>query len=327
MGPDPLRLGLLSTARINGSILAAAAAGGRAAVVAVASRDLARAQAYAAEHGIPRAHGSYEALLEDTDVDAVYVPLPNRLHHEWTMHGLEAGKHVLVEKPYSRRPADVDEAFAEADRRGLVLMEAFMYRHHPQTSIVTDLVASGAIGRPRLLKADFSFHLDNPDDVRAKPELDGGSLMDVGCYCVSGLRLIAGEPGEATGEQLLGSTGIDMSFRGALRFADGVVGLLHCSFESARTQELEVVGEDGRLRVEAPWRPDWGGAVLVTRGEEVTTIAVPEADSFVCELENFADAVAGVAPPLLGREDALGQARAIDALYRAAESGETVSLG
>ena len=133
MGQDPLRLGLLSTARINGSILAAAAAGGRATVVAVASRDLARAQAYAAEHGIPRSHGSYEALLEDTDVDAVYVPLPNRLHHEWTMHALEAGKHVLVEKPYSRRPADVDEAFGEADRRGLVLMEAFMYRHHPQT--------------------------------------------------------------------------------------------------------------------------------------------------------------------------------------------------
>ncbi len=201
-----------------------------------------------------------------------------------------------------------------------------MYRHHPQTGIVADLVASGTIGRPRLLKADFSFSLDNPEDIRAKPELDGGSLMDVGCYCVSGLRLIAGEPREATGEQLLGPTGIDMSFRGALRFADGVVGLLHCSFESARTQELEVVGEDGRLRVEAPWRPDWGGAVLVTRGDEVTTIDVPEADSFVCELENFADAVAGISPPLLGREDALGQARAIDALYRAAESGETVSL-
>ena len=150
--------------------------------------------------------------------------------------------------------------------------------------------------------------------------------MDVGCYCVSGLRLIAGEPGEATGEQLLGPTGIDMSFRGALRFADGVVGLLHCSFESARTQELEVVGEDGRLRVEAPWRPDWGGAVLVTRGDEVATIEVPEADSFVCELENFADAIAGISPPLLGREDALGQARAIDALYRAAGTGGPVSL-
>jgi predicted dehydrogenase len=324
--PDPLRLGLLSTARINRSILAAAAASGRVSVVGVASRDLTRAQAFATEHGIPRAHGSYEALLDDPEIGAVYVPLPNRLHHEWSMRALDAGKHVLVEKPYSRRPAEVEEAFGESERRGLVLMEAFMYRHHPQTGIVAELVASGAIGKPRLLKADFSFSLENLDDIRAKPELDGGSLMDVGCYCVSGLRLIVGEPAEATGEQRIGPTGIDISFRGALRFPDGTVGLLRCSFEASRRQELEIVGEEGRVQVEAPWRPDWGGGVLLTRGDETTTVEVPEANAFECELENFADAVAGVAPPLLGRADALGQARTIDALYRAADEGGPVSL-
>ena len=321
-----LRLGLLSTARINREILAAAAASDRAEIVAVASRDRARAEAYASEHGIPAAHGSYEGLLADDEVDAVYIPLPNGLHHEWTMRALAAGKDVLCEKPYSRRPAEVEEAFDLAAESGLVLMEAFMYRHHPQTRVVAELVAGGAVGEPRLLKADFGFALQSLDDVRARQELDGGSLMDVGCYCVSGLRLLAGEPDSAVGEQLLGPTGVDMSFRGALRFPSGAVGLLQCSFQRPRSQELEVVGEDGRLRVEAPWRPDWGGDVLLERGGETTRVEIPEANAFESELRNFAAAVADEAPPLLGRDDALGQARVIDALYRAAESGASVAL-
>jgi predicted dehydrogenase len=324
--PDSLRLGLLSTARINRSILAAAAASGRVSVVAVASRDLTRAQAFATEHGIPRAHGSYEELLGDAEIGAVYVPLPNRLHHEWSMRALDAGKHVLVEKPYSRRPAEVEEAFGEAQRRGLVLMEAFMYRHHPQTRNVADLVAGGAIGRLRSIRATFTFRLENPGDVRLRPELDGGALMDVGCYCVSGSRVLAGEPLRVQGEQVQGETGVDLAFQGTLRFPEDIVAQIECSFSVPRRQRLEAVGDEGSLVVKAPWRPDWGGAVLVTRGDEVTTIDVPEANPFVCELENFADAVAGISPPLLGRADALGQARAIDALYRAAESGETVSL-
>jgi D-xylose 1-dehydrogenase (NADP+, D-xylono-1,5-lactone-forming) len=168
--------------------------------------------------------------------------------------------------------------------------------------------------------------LQRLDDVRARPELDGGSLMDVGCYCVSGLRLLAGEPESAVGEQLLGPTRVDMSFRGALRFPSGAVGLLRSSFQLPRSQELEVVGDDGRLRVEAPWRPDWGGDVLLERAGETTRVEVPEANAFERELLNFAAAVAGEAPPLLGRDDALGQARAIDALYRSAESGESVVL-
>ena len=206
-----LRVGLLSTANINREILAAAATNEKLGVVAVASRDHARAEDYAREHGIPRAHGAYDALLADPGVDAVYISLPNWLHHEWTMLSLAAGKHVLCEKPYSRHPAEVVEAFAAADAAELVLMEAFMYRHHPQTRIVTDLIRRGEIGRPSLIQASFSFVLDSLDDVRAKPELDGGSLMDVGCYCISGTRLVAGEPNEVVGEQITGPTGIDMS--------------------------------------------------------------------------------------------------------------------
>jgi predicted dehydrogenase len=320
------RLGLLSTARINDSILAAAAASDRVEAVAVASRDPERAEAYAREHGLGRAHGSYEALLEDPDVDAVYVPLPNGLHHEWTLRALRAGKHVLCEKPYTRRPAEVEEAFALAERSGLVLMEAFMYRHHPQTGIAAELAADGALGRLRAIRATFTFRLEREDDARLEPDLDGGSLMDVGCYCVSGSRLLAGEPLRVQGEQVTGETGVDLAFHGTLRFDDDVVAQIDCSFTLPRFQRLEAFGEDGSMLLEAPWRPDWGGAMLLRRGEETTRVEVPSADMFRLELENLADGVAGEARPLLGRADALGQARALDALYRSAAEGRAVTL-
>jgi D-xylose 1-dehydrogenase (NADP+, D-xylono-1,5-lactone-forming) len=320
------RLGLLSTARINGEILAAAARTDTVVISAVASRELERAEAYAREHGIPRAHGSYEELLADPEVDAVYVSLPNGPHHEWTMRALEAGKHVLCEKPYSRRPADVAEAFDLADRAGLVLMEAFMYRHHPQWRRIPELVADGAIGRLRSIHATFGFRLGNPDDVRLRPELDGGALMDVGCYCVSGSRLLAGEPERAQGEQVLGPTGVDLGFHGTLRFPGDVVAQLDASFLVPSGQRLAAVGEEGSLVVEAPWRADWGVRVALRRGREVEEVEVEPGDMFVLELDNFSGAAEGRVPQLLGREDALGQAQAIDALYRAAESGASVAI-
>jgi D-xylose 1-dehydrogenase (NADP+, D-xylono-1,5-lactone-forming) len=321
-----LRLGLLSTARINSEILPAASGSDRVEVVAVASRGDARAEAYAHEHGLPRAHGSYEALLDDAEVDAIYVPLPNGLHHEWTMRALRAGKHVLCEKPYSRHPSEVEEAFALAEESGLVLMEAFMYRHHPQAGIFTELVAGGALGRLRAIRATFTFRLEREEDPRLLPELAGGSLMDVGCYCVSGSRLLAGEPVSVHGEAVRGETGVDLGFHGTLRFEDDVVAQIDSSFTLPKFQRLEALGEDASLLVESPWRPDWGGHVLLRRGEETTRVEVPGADMFQLELENFAAAVAGEDAPLLGRADALGQARALDALYRSAAEGRAVTL-
>jgi predicted dehydrogenase len=321
-----LRLGLLSTARINDSVLAAAAASDRVEVVAVASRDAGRAQAYARAHGLARAHGSYDALLEDPEVDAIYVPLPNGLHHEWTLRVLRAGKHVLCEKPYSRRPAEVEEAFSLAERSGLVLMEAFMYRHHPQSAIVAELVSGGVLGRLRAIRATFTFRLERADDARLRPELDGGSLLDVGCYCVSGSRLLAGEPVRVQGTQITGETGVDLAFHGLLVFADDVVAQIDSSFTLPRFQRFEAHGEEGSLLVEAPWRPDWGGALLLRRADETTRIEVPSADMFRLELENLADAVADRARPLLGGADALGQARALDALFRSAVEGRAVDL-
>ena len=321
-----MRLGLLSTANINRAILAGAARTGRVDVVAVASRDAGRADAYAAEHGIATAHGSYEALLADPDVEAVYISLPNGMHHEWTMHALAAGKHVLCEKPYTRHPHEAEEAFDAADAAGLVLAEAFMYRHHPQTATVARLVADGAIGRLCAVKTTFTFPLHDLSDVRALPELDGGALMDVGCYCVSGIRLLAGEPEHVRGEQVTGTTGIDMAFHGTLRCAGDVVGQFEATFRSPQRQSLEAVGEDGVLVVEAPWRVDWGGSVTLHRDGATELVEVEEADAYTLELENLADAIDGRAPALLGRADAVGQARAIDALYRSAESGTRIAV-
>jgi predicted dehydrogenase len=319
-----MRLGLLSTARINDAILGGQTGTDRVDVVAVGSRDPGRAEAYAREHGLARSHGSYEALLADDEVDGVYISLPNRLHHEWTLAALDAGKHVLCEKPYSRRPAEVEEAYDRAESAGLVLMEAFMYRHHPQSAAVKALVEEGAVGRVRLVKAAFRFVLPTLEDIRASTELDGGSLMDVGCYCVSGSRLLAGEPEHVRGEQVLGPTGIDMSFHGTMRFPGDVVAQFDCSFALPQYQRLEVEGEEGGLVVESPWRTDWPGDVLLRRGGDVERVEMPGGNAYTLELENFADAAEGKAPQLLAREDALGQARVIDALYRSAEERRVI---
>jgi D-xylose 1-dehydrogenase (NADP+, D-xylono-1,5-lactone-forming) len=315
-----MRLGLLSTADINDALLTSGATGVE--IAAVASRDGARAQAYASEHGIERSHAGYEALLDDDAVDAVYISLPHGMHHEWTLKAIDAGKHVLVEKPYSRRSAEAEAAWDAADRAGVVLMEAFMWRHHPQAAKAKELVDGGAIGRLREIRTTFSFQLLDLENIRMAPDLDGGALMDVGCYCVSGARLLGGEPERVFGEQVLGPTGVDVDFYGTLRFPNHVVAQFDASFTLPKRQKLEAVGEEGTLVLEAPWRSDWGGRVLVN-GEPVD---VPDANPYALELQNLAAAIAGQAPPLLGRDDAVAQARVIEALYRSAESGEAVTL-
>ena len=215
MGVDgPVRWGFLSTANINDKLLPGAQASPDVDVVAVASRDAGRAEAYARERGIERAYGSYEELLADPEVEAVYISLPNSMHVEWSIRALEAGKHVLCEKPLSRHPEDVERAFDAAEKADRILMEAFMYRHNPQTKRLVELVEGGAIGRLRLVRAAFSFPLDDASNVRLNAELEGGALMDVGCYCVSGSRLLAGEPEAVYGEQVAATSGVDELFSG-----------------------------------------------------------------------------------------------------------------
>jgi D-xylose 1-dehydrogenase (NADP+, D-xylono-1,5-lactone-forming) len=323
--------GLLSTARINDAILAGAALSDRMRVGAVASRDLDRAESYARERGIERAYGSYEALLADHEIEAVYIGLPNSLHVEWSIRALEAGKHVLCEKAFDRRVDRVEEAFDAAERADRFLMEGFMYRHHPQTKRLAELVADGAIGELRLVRAAFSFSLTSLGDVRMRPELDGGSITDVGCYCISGIRLLAGEPESVTGKQVLGSTGVDVRFAGTLAFAGDVVAQFDCGFDLPYRSELDVVGPEGVIRVVDPFTIGslgiGGSGIELRRGDDVEMIQSEQVNHFKLELENLSDAIRGLGDPLLGREDAVGQARAIEALYRAAEDGVAVALG
>jgi D-xylose 1-dehydrogenase (NADP+, D-xylono-1,5-lactone-forming) len=315
-----LRLALLSTAQINDAIISGATGTDLVSVVGAGSRDATRAEEYVREHGLERAWPSYDALLADPDVDAVYIALPNAFHVEWSIRALEAGKHVLCEKPMGRDPAEVERAFDVAERVGLVLMEAFMYRHHPQIKRARGLLDEGAVGELRLVRAAFCWTLGRPDDVRWSPELGGGALLDVGCYCVSGMRLIAGEPDEVFGEQTLTAGGVDVRFAGTLRFAGGVLGHFSCALDTAPSQALEAVGSEASLLVSHPFTAEVE-RVELRRGDALEEIEVEHADRYRLELENFARAIRGDEPPLLGRADAGAQARTLDALIRSAETG------
>jgi D-xylose 1-dehydrogenase (NADP+, D-xylono-1,5-lactone-forming) len=323
----PLRLGILSTAHITELLLRGARGTQALDVVAVGSRDRARADAFAAEQGIPRAFGSYEELLGDPEVEAVYIPLPNALHVAWSVRALEAGKHVLCEKPLSRRPEDVEAAFDAADRAGRRLMEAFMWRFHPATEQLTRLVAEGAVGSLRVVRASFGFDIaGRADNVRWSRELEGGALMDVGCYCVSALRLLCGEPRRVSGEAVAAGEGVDARFAGLLRFDGDVLGLFDCGMDVTPLYGIEVVGDRGLLRSSDPWHgrsPELTLQPADGAPEPIETIAV---DPYCVELERFAAAVRAGGEPPLGRADALGQARTIAALYRSAGEGRAVSL-
>jgi predicted dehydrogenase len=322
---EPLRLGILSTARINRRIVHAARGTDLVDVVAVAGRERGRAEEHARGHGIVRVHAGHEALLADPEVDAVYIPLPNSLHVEWTRRALEAGKHVLCEKPLTDRPEDAEALFALAEGKGLMLAEAFMYRHNPQTRRLEQLVRDGAVGPLQLVRASFSFLVQGEDNIRLVPELGGGSVLDLGCYCVSGARLLAGEPGTVFAQQVLGPTGVDDLFTAVLAFPGGVHAVVDCGLRLPFRATLEAVGPEGSLFVNDPWLCSSPGIEL-RRGAEVEHVAVEAADSYMLELEDFARAAAGEREPLLGRADAVGQARALGALRRSAAEGVPVRV-
>ncbi|MDX6426615.1 MAG: hypothetical protein QOD52_2020 [Gaiellaceae bacterium] len=305
-----VRFGLLTTAAINGAILGARAEGAPFEIVAVGSRDASKAEAYAQEHGLERAHGSYDDLLADDGIDAVYIALPNALHHEWTMRALAAGKHVLVEKPYTRIPEQVDEAWDEADRRGLVLEEAYMWRHSRQTQLILDLLPQ--VGEMRAVHVTFTAMLTREDDPRWVPGLGGGALLDVGCYCVSAARLLLGEPERVHGEARIGRGGVDTQFAGTLRFGE-VTATFQSGLRSSFSNTLEVIGTEGILRVPSPFVDPPG--VVVVNGEEHR---VDAGNHYRFELDDMSAAIRGERGVLLGRNETRGQATVLDALLRSA---------
>jgi D-xylose 1-dehydrogenase (NADP+, D-xylono-1,5-lactone-forming) len=322
---QPVTWGILSTADINRKLIPGAHASSKVDLVGVASRDAARAEAYAREWEIARAYGSYEALLADPGIEAVYIPLPNTLHVEWSIRAMEAGKHVLCEKPLSRHTDDAEAAFAAAERAGRLLSEAFMYRHNPQTALIRQLIDDGAIGELRLIRSAFSYGLYDVDNIRLQPELEGGALMDVGCYCVNGSRFLAGgEPESVSMQSWIGPTGTDWVSAGTLRFADGVTAVFDCATALVERDELEAIGSEGSLFVDDPWHCDVPGIEL-RREDGTERIDVEYEDSYRLELENVSDAIRGEGELLLGRDDAVGQARTIEALFASAATGGAVT--
>jgi D-xylose 1-dehydrogenase (NADP+, D-xylono-1,5-lactone-forming) len=320
-----VRFGIVSTAHINRLVIPGAHASEKVELVAVASRDRGRAEDYARKWEIERAYGSYEELLAAPDIDAVYISLPNTLHCEWSIKAMEAGKHVICEKPLSRSAKDVEEAFDVAERTGRLFTEAFMYRHNPQTARLVELVGDGAIGELRLVRSTFSYSLYDADNIRLRTDVDGGSLMDVGCYCVSGSRLLAGEPESAYGQAFVGPSGTDWVFTASLRFPGNVLAQFDCATALTDRDELEAVGSEGSLFLDDPWHCRTP-VIELRRDSGVERIELQPVDSYQLELENLADAIRGEAPLLLGREDAVAQARTIEALSRSAEAAAPVSL-
>jgi D-xylose 1-dehydrogenase (NADP+, D-xylono-1,5-lactone-forming) len=320
-----VKWGILSTADINRKLLAGAALSDEVDVVAVGSRDLSRAREFADTWGIERAYGAYDELLADPDVEAVYIPLPNTMHADWSIRAVEAGKHVLCEKPFSRHLEDVERAFAAADAAGKLLSEAFMYRYHPQTARLVELVESGAVGELRVIRTTFSYSLYDVANIRLRPDVEGGALMDVGCYCVSSARLLAGEPVSVVGAAHIGTSGTDWVFAGMLRFADDVVALFDCGTSLPQRDELEVVGTEGSLFLDDPWHCN-EPVIELRRDGAVERIEIEQANPYRLELEGMNAAIRGERPLLLGREDAVGQVRVIDALFRSAATGGEVEM-
>jgi xylose dehydrogenase (NAD/NADP) len=329
MTNNHLRWGLMSTGGINRALIPAIRASDRSELAAVGSRDGQRAAAYAQEWSIPQAHSSYDGLLAAPEVDVIYISLPNSLHAEWAVRAAEAGKHILCEKPLALTVSDVDRMAEAARRNHVVLFEAFMYRHHPQTLRLQELVRKGAVGDVRVIRATFSFDLDRPGDVRLDPELGGGSLWDVGCYPVSFAQaVIDAAPHAAFGWQRVGATGVDLTFAGQLRYRDGTLAAFDSSFEVPYRTWAEVVGTQGVLRVDHPWRPSLSGraAIQLIRGDDIEMLAVEDVDPYLCEVQAMENCVLDGADPILSLTATREIVASIVALYESARTGESVRI-
>jgi xylose dehydrogenase (NAD/NADP) len=319
---ERIRWGMLSTARI-GRVVARACPDSRfAEFVAVASRDAGRARQFADEEGIPLSFGSYEELLDSDAVDAVYIALPVSMHAEWTIKALAAGKDVLCEKPMAAASGQVEACFDAAEQSGRQCFEALMYRHHPQTQLVRGMVSDGEIGSLTLVRATLSVSVAETD-IRRSPALDGGALNDLGCYCVSALRLFAGSPVSIQAQQVVDVGGVDLRLAATLRMGGDVLGQFDVGLDLPRREELELVGTEGRIVVRDPWLCRLPNVELWRDGEmELVTVdpdglfnlAHDESDAYRIEFDTVSAAILTGAQPTYGRADAVEQARVLEAI-------------
>lgn len=332
----PLRIGVLGAANIARAFVAGCAPSQRVHVAAVASRDGAKARAFAQETGVPRTHDTYEALLADPDIDAVYVPLPNGLHAPWSIRAVEAGKHVLCEKPLATSADEVRAMFAAAARRGVTLREAYPYLAQPYMRTLRDWIAGGAIGRLKLMRAHFSFRLDRPADVRLDPAIGGGALYDLGCYVISLARIVAGaRPARARAHSILHERGVDLTTLATLEQADGALVDVTCSFAMAAHRTAAIYGEDGMIETNFLNHPPLAGPPVLRIRRGVTAnipfedAEVEHANGFRLSAESFADLAQGASQDWAGAspQESLDIAMTIDAIRASSVSGRPESVG
>jgi len=333
---DPLRIGILGAARIARLFVAGVRPSSKIAVLAIASRDVERARSFAREFGVPRVHSTYEALLTDPDIDAIYNPLPNNLHAQWSIRAAEARKHVLCEKPLATSADEAEAMFAAARSNNVFVVEGYPYRAQPQTLKLRELLASGAIGRVQLVQASFGFLLSDQTNIRFNPELGGGALMDAGSYPVSLVRMIAGErPRRVSAMARWAETGVDRTLIGSIEFPSGLLAQVWCSFATARHRHAVIVGDAGLITTtyfndtSARFPP----TLELRRGTgwdtERETIETAATDGFLAEAEAFCDLVehgwerwTGATP-----NESIDTMLMLDALRASARHASAVDIG
>ena len=319
--------GILSTAHINNALFPGFKKSRRNKLIAVASRNLEKAQAYARENGIPQAYGSYQELIDDSNIQAVYIPLPNHLHAQWAIKAAQAGKHVLSEKPIALSMAEMDSIQKAAEQYSVIIQEAFMYRHHPQTLRVAEIFQSGSLGEIGLIRGTFSFTLRRQDDIRMIAEYGGGSIWDVGCYPISYARhLIGSLPQKVIGHQVTATTGVDLSFNGVMQFKPGLHAQFDSSFAMNSYRQIEIRGKDATLVIPEPFLMKKKSTIhILSNGSEYTE-TFPAVDEYHLQLENMADAILDGRPQQVTLKDSRDNTALILALLESARREQPVEL-
>lgn len=331
MSDQRIKWGVISTANIGRwAINPAIQASINGDLVGVASRDTQTAADFAEQWSIPRSYGSYQALLDDSEIDAVYIPLPNSLHREWTIKSADAGKHVLCEKPLGLTEAECREMSAAATANDVRFMEAFMYRFHPRTERVLELIRDGVVGELKMIQSTFTFRLTKPDNIRLQPELGGGALMDVGCYCINVSRTMAGsEPVEVQAFETKAPSGVDNMMAGTLRFSNDVFASFECGLNTKRRESYEIGGTEASLRIADAFLPGTDDVVIEEHrdGEEPILHSIAGVDEYQCMVEHFADCALNDSEPRYSADEAALNMRVIEALYQSAHNaGQTVAV-
>lgn len=324
---DRIRWGILSTANIGRArVIPAIQQSDNGDVVAVASRTAERARTFADQLNIPTAYGSYEELIADPNVDAIYIPVPNSEHAEWSIRCAEAGKPTLCEKPLASNADEAQQIVDEFKSRSLLFAEAFMYRFHPQTQRVKQMIDDGAVGTVHIINAAFTFALRDENNIRLSKELEGGSLMDVGCYCVNAMRHMTGEEPE-TGQAVAHfgeQTGVDEWLAGTLKFPSNITGHFDSGLRSQRTHMYDIRGSAGRILVEQAFTvpDDQPSTIRYWHGDAYDEIEIPATNHYRLMVEDFADALINNRPPRFDPQDAVENMRVIDMLLASARSAQ-----